>query len=88
MTKTPWKPWHEVVDLLDELKTGELSLSMFAPDLYDVTMVRAKQLYQNPEKLFGRTSPTFSLGELVKDIVLRLAGKNDKAVRQLEPTVR
>jgi hypothetical protein len=46
MTKTPWKPWHEVVDLRDELKTGELSLSMFAADLYDVIMGRAKPLYQ------------------------------------------
>ncbi len=86
MSKLPWKPWHEVVDLLDELKTGELSLSMFAADLYDVIMGRAKPLYQNPEKFFGRTSPTFNLRELVKDIVLRLAGKNDKAVRQLELT--
>lgn len=86
MTKTLWKPWHEVVELLDELKTGELSLSMFAADLYDVIMGRAKPLYQDPEKFFGRTSPTFNLRELVKDIVLRLAGKNDKAVRQLELT--
>ena len=86
MNKLPWKPWHEVVELLDELKTGELSLSMFAADLYDVIMGRAKPLYQNPEKFFGRTSPTFNLRELVKDIVQRLAAKNDKAVRQLELT--
>ena len=23
MNKRPWKPWHEVVELLNELKTGE-----------------------------------------------------------------
>lgn len=86
MANPTWKPWHEVVELLDELKTGELSLSMFAADLYDVIMGRAKPLYQNSEKFFGRTSPTFNLRELVKDIVLRLAGRNDKAVRQLELT--
>ena len=86
MNKLPWTSWHEVVELLDELKTGELSLSMFAADLYDVIMGRAKPLYQDREKFFGRTSPTFNLRELVKDIVLRLAGKNDKAVRQLELT--
>jgi hypothetical protein len=86
MNKLPWTPWHQVVELLDDLKTGELSLSMFAADLYDVIMGRAKPLYQNPEKFFGRTSPTFNLRELVKDIVVRLAGKNDKAVRQLELT--
>ncbi|MGH9325860.1 MAG: hypothetical protein ACRD2B_04125, partial [Terriglobia bacterium] len=60
MTKTPWKPWHEVVELLDELKTGELSLSMFAADLYDVIMGDAKPLYQSREKFFARTSPTFN----------------------------
>lgn len=86
MANLTWKPWHQVVQLLDELKTGELSLSMFAADLYDVIMGRAKPLYQNPEKFFGRTSPTFNLRELVKDVVGRLAAKNDKAVRQLELT--
>jgi hypothetical protein len=52
MSKLPWKPWHEVVQLLDELRTGELSLSMFAADLYDVIMGRARPLYQNREKFF------------------------------------
>ena len=34
-----WKPWHEVVLLRDELKTGELSMSMFAADLDEVILV-------------------------------------------------
>ena len=25
MAKSPWKPWHEVVTLRDDLKTGDLS---------------------------------------------------------------
>ena len=37
-TKPSWKPWHEVVQLRDDLKTGELSLAVFAADLYDVVM--------------------------------------------------
>ena len=32
------------------------------------------------------TYPTFNLRELAKDVMLRLAGKNDKAIRQLELT--
>src|SRR5207247_10364109 len=36
--------------------------------------------------LFALTSPTFNLRELAKDVVVRLAGKSDKAVRQLELT--
>ena len=36
--KPSWKPWHEVVQLRGDLKTGELSLAVFAADLYDVVM--------------------------------------------------
>ncbi len=86
MNRLAWKPWHEVVQLRNELKTGELSLSIFAADLYDVAMGRARPIYQNPTDFFSFTYPTFNLRELAKDVVLRLAGKNDKAVRQLELT--
>src|SRR6266480_2343631 len=86
MSKTAWKPWHEVVQLRNELKTGELSLSTFAADLYDVVMERARPIYLYPYEFFSFTFPTYTLRELAKDVVLRLAGKNDKAVRQLELT--
>lgn len=86
MTRLAWKPWHEVVQVRSELKTGELSLSTFAADLYDVVMGKARPIYQNPGEFFSFTYPTFNLRELAKDVVLRLAGKNDKAVRQLELT--
>jgi len=86
MSKLAWKPWHEVVQLRNELKTGELSLSTFAADLYDVVMGRARPIYQDPYDFFSFTFPTYTLRELAKDVVLRLAGKNDKAVRQLELT--
>ena len=36
-TKPSYKPWHEVVQLRDGLKTGELLLAVFAADLCDVT---------------------------------------------------
>src|SRR6266852_4195402 len=85
-SKLAWKPWHEVVQLRTELKTGELSLSIFAADLYDVVLGRARPIYQHPSDFFSFTYPTFNLRELAKDVALRLAGKNDKAVRQLELT--
>jgi Protein of unknown function (DUF499) len=79
-------PWHEVVQLRSDLKTGELSLSLFAADLYDVAMDKARPVYQDPYQFFSLTYPTFNLRELARDVVLRLAGKNDKAIRQLELT--
>jgi hypothetical protein len=87
MAKLPWKPWHEVVALRDDLKSGELSLQMFAADLYEVLMRRGKMpVYEKPENFFALTFPTHNLRQLVRDVALRLANKNDKAVRQLELT--
>src|SRR5437667_10941424 len=65
---------------------GELSLSTFAADLYDVVMGSARPIYQDPYNFFSFTFPTYTLRELAKDVVLRLAVKNDTAVRQLELT--
>ncbi len=33
MSKESWTPWHKVVELRDDLKSGELALSIFAADL-------------------------------------------------------
>jgi len=87
VAKPAWKPWHEVVALRDDLKSGELPLHMFAADLYEVMMQGGKRpVYENPANFFALTFPTYNLRQLVRDVVLRVAGKNDKAVRQLELT--
>ncbi len=87
MTKQRPRPWHEVVRLKDELRSGELSLAEFAADLHEVTLQQGRRpVYEEPEKFFGLTFPTYALRELVKDVATRLAGKSDKAVRQLELT--
>lgn len=75
MPKPPWKPWHEVVALREDLKSGELSLQMFAADLYEVIMQRGKQpVYEDPQSFFSLTFPTHNLRNLVRDAALRLAG--------------
>ena len=87
MAKNPWKSWHEVVTLRDDLKSGELPLHMFAADLYEVMMQSGKRpVYEDPNNFFALTFPTYNLRQLVRDVALRVAGKNDKAVRQLELT--
>ena len=87
MTSLPSTPWHQVVQLRDDLKSGELSLAAFAADLDDVALRRGKRrVYEDPAEFFALTYPTYNLRELARDVVLRLAGKNDKAVRQLELT--
>ena len=76
-----------MVALRDDVRTGELSLADFAADLHDVMMQRgARPAYEDPARFFALTFPTFALRELARDVVLRLAGRNTKAIRQLELT--
>ena len=83
-TQPSRKPWHEVVQLRDDVRSGELSLAVFAADLYDVVMQKGQRpVYEQPAKFFALTYPTYKLRELVKDVVLRLAGQSDKAYRKL-----
>jgi len=86
MAKLPWKPWHKAVQLRDDLKSGELSLAQFAADLHAVVIGKARRVYQEPAQFFALTYPTYNLRELAKDVVLRLAGQTERAVRQLELT--
>ena len=83
-TQPSRKPWHEVVQLRDDVRSGELSLAVFAADLYDVVMQKGQRpVYEQPAEFFALTYPTYNLRELVKDVVLRLAGQSDKAYRKL-----
>lgn len=87
MAQPTWSPWHTVVTLREDLKTGELALHEFAADLYDVALQRGtRPIYENAAQFFALTFPTLPLRELARDVIQRLAGKNTKAVRQLELT--
>jgi hypothetical protein len=85
--KRTWRPWHEVVSLRDDLKSGELSLAVFAADLYDVVLQRGQRtVYEDPAEFFALTFPTLNLRDLVRDVAQRLAGHSDKAYRSLSVT--
>ena len=81
------RPWHRIVRLKEEIRSGALSLAEFAADLHEVTLGQGRRpVYEEPEKFFALTYPTHALRELVRDVAGRLAGQSDKAVRQLELT--
>lgn len=86
MARQTQTPWHHVVALRDDLRSGDLALAAFAADLYDVATGKGRSIYLDPAQFFALTYPTFNLREMVKDVLVRLAGKNEKAVRQLELT--
>ena len=43
MSRLPWKRWYEVVQLREDLLSGELPLHMFDADLYEVLMQCGKR---------------------------------------------
>jgi len=86
MAKNIAKPWHEVVRVRADIRSEELSLKAFAADLYDVMLDRNVGVYHDPQAFFSLTYPTLRLRELARDVTRRLAGKSDKAVRQLHVT--
>ncbi len=62
-------------------------MAMFAADLDEVILKRGKRpIYEEPAKFFALTYPTYNLRNLARDVVRRLAGRSDKAVRQLHLT--
>jgi hypothetical protein len=83
---TTAKPWHQVVQLRDDITNQELSQKQFAADLYDVVMGRSPGVYHDPVEFFALTYPTVKLRDLARDVTHRLAGKSEKAVRQLHMT--
>lgn len=86
MNKSDSLAWRHVVQIREDVKTGELTLARFAADLYDVVRHHGPIQYRDPVEFFSLTYPTFNLRDLVKDVVLRLQGQSDKAIRQLELT--
>jgi len=50
MPKLPWTPWHKVVRLREDLRSGERPLHMFGADLYEVLMQGGKRpVYEDPK---------------------------------------
>lgn len=86
MAKTNIRPWHQVVQLRDDITNQELSQKQFAADLYDVVMGVNPGIYHDPSEFFALTYPTVKLRDLARDVTHRLAGRSEKAVRQLHMT--
>ncbi len=69
------------------MRTGALSLADFAADLHDVAMQKGvRPVYEDPGRFFVLTYPASPLREIARDVALRLADKNTRAIRQLDLT--
>ena len=86
MSKTPWKPWRDVVSLREDVRSGELSLKIFAADLYDVVMDRGTTRLSRPCRVLRPHLSHLCAAGAGARRDARLAGQSDKAIRQLELT--
>lgn len=69
-------PWHQATQLWDELRTGELSLSMFAADLHDVVMQGGRRSALGRDTVEGRGARATTLRDRsveVREAARRLA---------------
>ena len=59
------KPWHAVVRLKDELRSGELALAEFAADLHEVTLARGRRpVYEEPAQFFAAAGPLLDTSQI------------------------
>ena len=80
----PTPPWHQLCTLRKDVRTGRLTLDEFAADLNGVRTGESPPVYREPAMFFSRTYPTYRMKQLVRDVLLRLAGQGGKPVQQLQ----
>jgi hypothetical protein len=78
------KPWHQLCTLREDVRTGRLTLDEFAADLNGVRTGESPAVYREAAMFFSRTYPTYRMKQLVRDVLLRLAGEGGKPVQQLQ----
>jgi hypothetical protein len=76
--------WHQLCTLREDVRTGRLTLDEFAADLNGVRTGESPPVYREATMFFSRTYPTFRMKQLVRDVLLRLAGEGGKPVQQLQ----
>jgi predicted AAA+ superfamily ATPase len=76
--------WHQLCTLREDVRTGRLTLDEFAADLNGVRTGESPAVYREATMFFSRTYPTFRMKQLVRDVLLRLAGEGGKPVQQLQ----
>ena len=76
-----------MVTLCDDLRSGELALSVSADDLSYMAMGQGRKVYLDPNEFFALTYATFNLWEMVTDVLLRPLGENYKVRRRPTLTV-
>jgi predicted AAA+ superfamily ATPase len=80
----PVTPWRQIAVPHDDVLNGTSLQSDFAADLNSVAHGKAKTEYQDAKTFYERTYITEGMSQLLKNVILRLCGKNGEPVIQLK----
>ena len=78
------QPWHQICEIREDVREGELQLAEFAADMNDVRTGDAPLIYADASMFFDRTYPTFRMKEMTREVLNRLAGQGGKPVLRLQ----
>ena len=77
-------PWREVVVPHRDVASGDYQQAEFAADLWQVHLGDGSPEYLDPSEFFRRTYLTYSLKQMLRRAVQRLAGGGGDPVVQLQ----
>ncbi len=78
------KSWREVVEPIEEVLSGNISMSEFAADLSVVANGEASPQYQNPFYFYQRTYITEGTKSLLVSVARRISGIGGEPIIQLQ----
>ncbi|MDR6226166.1 Swt1 family HEPN domain-containing protein [Desmospora profundinema] len=81
---TGLKPWREIVTPHPDVSSGRYQQAEFAADLAQVHRGEGAPEYSDPKEFFRRTFLTEGLSNLLKDALLRTAGKGGAPAVELQ----
>ena len=89
MSKPSWTPWHQVVRLRDDLRTGELALNEFAPDSADdmdrLEELRADAVEYLTRNFSYRIPEDVAHGMPARDLLLLASSRGKKQTDKTQP---
>ena len=78
------KPWREIATPHPDVASGRYLQAEFAADLWQVYLDEGSDEYRDPSEFFRRTYLTEGLKQLLTGALLRLAGKGDEPIIELQ----
>ena len=78
------KPWREIIDPHEDVRSGRFNQAEFVADLFEVAAGRGEEEYGDPRAFFARTYLTEGLEDLLRSAAQRLSSRGGEPVIELQ----